>query len=544
MSMEKLKTNKKRPDRFKVLFLLLCFILCFDRGMFQLRWDSAKNYEFVQLFGWSEWSLFGHVSYSYLLWCRICKLVFFNDALLGMIFGNILLYLLSICCFWRITELLSNETSVIKNILPVSLFAFSPWTLGMVHSQSSDYLMMCFSVFILLSIIKKKWWCFGVLSLFFCFIKEPAILVFGGICIGVIIADLIEGHTEGTKFKTIICEKKWMIMAGIVVIWLVAFLSADRGANSGSSYAGGGFTFDSENLVEKLKVVFLLNFNWMIWIGIVAGAIGGIIIGKHKKLEWTKTLVISICGSVLAVMIAFLALYKIYNNARYFLPAVPFMLFWFIAVTGSVRQKNMILVTTVLKSVLVLLSLVECFITVDPVSRLAFGETDIGKASMISTYMYGDGMTYNRQIEWGEVAYHSALVDAVKDGDLIFTPVMYGAYGFFDGIEEFAPAEPAKYAIRSEVYNDNLGIRDAVKNRPGDMRLDFVELSDEQALGSFENDSSYHGRASLIYNVMAGEDIVSFVNDRYNVVEEKSYSFRGFEYKRLIFEMDNKCIQK
>ncbi len=118
---------------------------------------------------------------------------------------------------------------------------------------------------------------------------------------------------------------------------------------------------------------------------------------------------------------------------------------------------------------MVLLFFVECFITVDPVSRLAFGGTDIGKASMISTYMYGDGMTYNRQIEWGEVVYHSALVDAVKDGDLIFIPVMYGAYGFFDGIEEFAPAEPAKYAIRAELYNDRLGIRDAVKNRPGDM---------------------------------------------------------------------------
>lgn len=117
---------------------------------------------------------------------------------------------------------------------------------------------MCFSVFILLSIIKKKWWCFGFLSLFFCFIKEPAILVFGGICIGVIIADLIEGRTEGKKFKTIIYEKKLMIMAGVVVIWLAAFLSADRGSNMGSSYAGGGFAFDRENLVEKLKVVFLL----------------------------------------------------------------------------------------------------------------------------------------------------------------------------------------------------------------------------------------------------------------------------------------------
>lgn len=85
----------------------------------------------------------------------------------------------------------------------------------------------------------------------------------------------------------------------------------------------------------------------MIWIGIVAGTIGGIIIGKHKKREWTKTLVISICGSVLTVMIAFLALYKIYNNARYYLPAVPFMLFLFTAVTGHVRNKNMILVTTV-----------------------------------------------------------------------------------------------------------------------------------------------------------------------------------------------------
>ncbi len=49
-----------------------------------------------------------------------------------------------------------------------------------------------------------------------------------------------------------------MIMAGVVVIWLAAFLSADRGSNMGSSYAGGGFAFDRENLVEKLKVVFLL----------------------------------------------------------------------------------------------------------------------------------------------------------------------------------------------------------------------------------------------------------------------------------------------
>ncbi len=528
----RLKRQREADIRVYYPFLLLMAaagLLAIEPFQVQLRWDGAL-YELacrdMDVRSLSSLGAYGHLSQAYGgLYCMINTII--NNPPVTMAAMNVLFYLGSIAGFYLTIRYLIPGRQRGLYLAGAAFYAFSPFLLGMVNYYSLDYATTCFFIWVVYFAFSKRWILHFMAALCFCFTKEPAIVAYGAFCMGIVLMNWCEENTDSVseRIRRVFSHYEYYLMLLTGLLWLVMYLLI-----GGWSGGAGEFAIDNAYVLDKLKVLYVLNFNWLMVFIIIAGGIR-IVWNQIKnqavyRLMWWIPLMLS-----LAAFTVFSVMFKTVNHARY-AAAVPIILYLTaFSVLAVLWKENMVRNAMMALS---LLMLVSSYRTVDFVSLLCFQRVNTGTSVMLSTGspVMGDSMIYNKQMLWEETAFNQALVYALKEELPIYIPTQNGSMYAFDGMMVSGVERGAYYEV--EQYWDAVDKRRYNYERSGTQPFVMYELKTEYTdiqtpLMEGTKKSCY------IYSELLGEESAEKLKAEYPEAQCKEFSYRGWTVFMLVF---------
>lgn len=496
-----------------------------DEQMFNFHWDSLLYYQVcndLDIESLSNMALYGHMAQGYSVIVYLWKVLLIKTDY-AMAATNISLYWISVIYFYRFWKYLFPERKKVDWSLGTLIYALSPFSLGMIYNYSLDFACQCLLVPVLYYMLRKEWGYFTFFSFFFCFTKEPAVIIYACFCLGVLIQEYIREKKHVSLFKYVekcLLRPLHYLWALPLVFWAITYKAL------GPWTAGNGsFTLDIFYILEKCKVLYILNFNWIFSIGICISL--GYLIWKHQWYIITNSLPLILIHIGFTV---FSCAFETVNHPRYIdsNQVTLYLLFYyylFLCVEDRMRR-------LVVAIVIILVGL-SSFLTIDPLSLVFFPYEKVGALNVLHTVdtPLGDGMIYNRQSLWREGAMEQAIQAAVEeDAIIIFPTVLNNAYSF-DGMAKVGIISD-KYRVDIEHWDKKKGKRVAFSSTN---TLPFTVL---QATDNMEvcDLVAYDGlRMNYIYMDMVGKELAEALKRKFLNREETSYSYKGWTVHRLSF---------
>lgn len=514
-----------------ILLLAATFFLCLKPGVFQYKWDGLLYYltcRELHLESLSSLAIYGHIAQTFGALVRVMDLIIGSTAS-AMLAVHLIMMLLGIAYFYAIVKQCLPDRGQWECVSITAIFAWSPYLLGMVHYYSLDFICQCLLPPVIYYFMKKKWLLFSVFSLLFCFTKEPAIIVYGFLCVSAVVGDFVRDKTSDWKNKigNLFKRKQYYIMVVPGILWIATYEMLGPW-NAGE----GGFSIDILYVMNKLKNLYVLNFNWVFTIA----AVIGIAVIIWKRDDRLRKVIFPILCMQLAFTV-FSCLFKTVNHPRYndtnqvtlyLLALIPTFTY-----TGSARIHKYINVASA--AILALIMGMASFFTIDPVSLSLYPVFSVGEATLITTagVPFGDGMIYNRQMLDMENALDLALADAVVGDALVCFPTINDNPYYFDGMAEVATIEESRFDVEYWDVNKNTRVPE-----PSSDTIEFTvyQLTDTIDWSALE---TIVGRnpVDLIYMADAGDDYYAKMQEHYALIEESSYTYGGWVIYRARFDM-------
>ena len=520
----------KKLQSYKYLFFLLItvFIFLIEPDARQFKWDGLLYYLTcgkLDIGSLSSLAVYGHVAQTYGMLNGLGVLITGNVAI-TMIALNCLFMFFSICAFYGLLKIMIPRRKEWEYVLFTSVYAYSPFLLGMVYYHSLDFLCQCFFPIVLYYLYQNKWIYFAICSLLFCFTKEPAIVIYGMMCVGVVIQDFIldSKRTYWERVRRSLKRKKYYIMIMPGILWIATYKML------GPWSAGeGSFSIDWGYVIEKLKVLYIFNFNWVFSIVLMVGLLFVIISRKHSMWIFIFPVLCSQIGFTI-----FSCLFKTVNHIRY-TDTNQVALYSSGIILLCCFSKIISRSFSIIMGTLLLLS---NFFTFDPITKVCFPVYCIGSRQMVTTMdkatPFGDGMIYNRQMLGMERVISYALEDALEEGRVVLFPTLADSTYFFDGMA-VVRSFVEDFQIEYEYWNPLKKHREPMLSE-GMQRFQVYQLAEDP---NWENlEAVIEGEVNLLYMSFAGEQYVEEIQKRYRILEEETYRYRGWEMNRICFEMD------
>ena len=458
-----------------------------------------------------------HISYIYSAIIAICYSLFQNiDFALFFVFS--IVYIISVICFYGIIKIIVPQRSDFSYTLSTSLYAFSPFVLGMIHDPYLDLFTLMMFVILLYCVFSKQviWEIFCMFCIVFT--KEPAAIAVGFMIVGLLITDYI--NTKGdikTRIIGIFRMKKYLSCALVFAIWIYLYLFVCHWSKTGDS-TSWSVTF----LINRLKLVLGLNFNWII----ILGAAFFII---HSIKDWKRNAgyIVPLIFTYFSMLI-FLLVFPTHNHSRYLgiLIVPPYVLCAAGLCTLSKKK-----VRTSIQVVLALLILISTLKTIDPVTRKIFNAVNIGNDTMITTdETFSDSIVYNSQYEGYQKAINKAISEILKSeyNAKIFLPALNGNAWSYDALGNWTAVD--KCSEITEYWNNARNVRSFVQGS-GFSPLEITFISDDMDSSIITDGQTGH----FLYLSYTGEVEADRLRKVCRVIDEKSYEVDGWVVKDLAF---------
>lgn len=508
--------------------IILTLLLMYDPDALQFKWDGLLYYRTcneLNIGSISSLAIYGHIAQTYGMLNGLATIITGNTAI-AMLLVNCSMTVFSICAFYGILKLVIIGKREWVYVSFTAVYAWSPFLLGMVHYHNLDYLCQCLFPIVLFFLYKKQWVYFSLASLLFCFTKEPAIIVYGAICVGIVLLDWIadKEYSFDKRVKRLFARKKYYLMVIPGVLWLATYCLL------GPWSAGeGGFAIDWNYIPEKLKVLYIFNFNWVFSILIILGLTGIVICRRWDDFKFIFPI---LCGQI--AFTGFSCLFKTVNHPRY-------------TDTNQVALYSMAIIllccynkisSQVFSSIMACLLLISSFMTIDPITRICFPSYNIGSTEMVTTMEQGiplgDGMIYNRQMLGYERVINMALEEALQDSSNVLFPTLENNPYFFDGIAEVGDIAD-EYYVEREYWDVEKQKRAPIMTEETEV-FQVYHLTDRVDWDELEK--QIDGKVNYFYLSLAGEEYAGEIVQRYTVLDEEEYRYRGWILKRVCFEME------
>ncbi len=543
--------------KYLIVLCVAALLLALDPDMVQFKWDGSSYYETnnaANLYSVSSMALYGHPCHTFSMLNLFYAAMFGGNMAYGMVCGNLTVYIISICAVYGILRHIVRGIGELQVALGTAVYALSPFALGMVNYYGLDFYCMCLFTVVMYYTVKKQWLLQFICGMFFVFTKEPAILIYGMICVGVVLGELLsaKGQTLAGRIKGQFFRARNYAMLLVAATWLVTVMMI------GFWGGEGGFGLNGAYIVDKLKVLCILNFGWLFTAVIVAGGFimgaGGIVAHKHTvkeavskeavangnadsgKRDWMLPFLLGGIGYFL-----FSLLFKTVNHPRYAAMIPVWLYILAVYVLGCLFRglwRGRLL--SAILAALAALMLVSSYKTIDPVSKAVFRTFETGGGEMISTggekTNLGDAIIYNKQALWLERALGNAMQNAVASDDMIVFPVVNNSPYFFNGfpgIKGAGHVETGSYGRSTEYWNVSANRREML--RSGDHpAFEVYEVTDGQSLYQAVADGG-GGRIAYFYLEADGGELADVIREEYTVLEEEIFSYRGWNVYRIVF---------
>ncbi|MCR4749504.1 MAG: hypothetical protein K5877_06930 [Lachnospiraceae bacterium] len=527
-----IKKQSSKADAFKKFFSdhwgiivleVLTVILSLDSNMYQFKWDGLLYYKAVSeaaLSSISKVALYGHIAMTsgglYRLFGSLAGSIGY-----GMAITNIVILMIAILSFYGIIRSVFPGRKTLEYVAGTSVFAFSPFLLGMVNYYSTDWFCVNIIVILLYAVLQKRWIWTTILGCLFCMTKEPALIAYTGLCAGLVITDLISEKDLKTGVIRVFRSIHYYFMIIPYILWLLTYKILGQW-----SAGNGGFDPDIQYMLEKSKVFLVFNFNW-IPVFVVAGGIVCLVIRKQsgEHLHWMIPLVMSNIALLL-----FNLLFKTVNHVRYIDSFISVNILLAVLMIFAVSNSGM--KSLGFFSCLSVLSLISCFICIDPITKLMFRSTDVGNTRLMTTgrYSFGDSSIYNKQQLWMEKPISEAIADCIDEDSAIVMAIADSSVYSFDGMSEVIN-------MNSDTDKD-LQYWDPVKKRrisyadvdvKGTVPIDVYHVEDGTPVEGIDCENQ---TISVIY--IKGINDYRISSD-YRLADSTDYAYRGFIISRDVY---------
>lgn len=393
--------------------------------------DSREPYH-ILLF--NKLCLAGHIDYSYVAVCIMFKYLF-NSTLIGMRVCGVILYLLGLFGFWKCLCLFDKKRIISVRIMCLIMFGVSPYMLGMISYCYIDYALCCMFPLLAYVVLARKYMWSVVISLFYLFTKEPAIVIYSFLILGVFIVEACE------RRKILFDIKRYTVYLFPCVLWLMSYLFVGHWAGTGT------FSLSGDYILGKTNTTYIINFNYLLLMLAVAAII--IAFAKHRE---DLLFVVPILSSLIAFSLMTFVFVTV-NHPRYIDSVIAQ-----INLLAAICIVNYIPSLKVRYSTIVIISslmLVSCYCTIDPLMLLVYKQYDMGRITMITTNQYlSDGMVYNYQYQSIAAAMDKALVDVMGAKDtVIYLPAIYDNTWFTGAMGLHNPMNGQSEFITYEYWN-------------------------------------------------------------------------------------------
>ena len=391
------------------------------------RWDGAWYFSLlinaVQEFDFSpggflnHFNWLGHPSMGYALVMSLGQ--FIDPGNHYLLNGqNLILSVLAIVLFYKIVAFLfSNGSNQVEMVLLTTLFAFNPLFFGVSLSLGTDFPLLVFWTACIWALCHKRLLMLVFFGTLLVFSKETGALLYF-----MLLAALFFIHVAGRVKKGLyiipLPGKGYNIRAGTIAgsliclltpaVLFIIYLVVNRdglwvgGSSHWDSSGFNTFGFNAAVLGNRLFEIFGLNFSWL-----QTGLILLLFIktcfcsarNKNTPRSETGKNYLVLLGLVFAGFVLFNLFYITFIHPRYILVSVFFLpVFCYFALVNLVRKKN---VRIAVLAGIVVLSTMQVFITIDPLSKLVFPPFQFGRHQMLSIgdefNSRADGLIYNSQ---------------------------------------------------------------------------------------------------------------------------------------------------
>ncbi|MGN0156010.1 MAG: hypothetical protein ACI39N_02075 [Lachnospiraceae bacterium] len=507
---------------FPGLLLFVCIVLSIEESGICYRWDSGLYYTTVadmNLFSMGSLAAYGHIAQAFGMLTSLGVGVTGNVDV-GIFLANLFVFLAGVAAFYGILVSLVPGKRPIAYTLATAVYAFSPFLFGMVDYISLDFFTQSLFTVVVYFMVKKEWILHFVAALLFCFTKEPAVAIYAFLCMGIVLYDFY-GHRS---VKKLFLEKKYYLMVLCGAVWLLTYQMLGPW-----SAGNGGTGLSAEYILQKLKVLYLMNFNWIFTLLGIASLIW---IFRNRKHSNMPSAIVPLLTAQIGFTL-FSCLFKTVNHARYTDSSfVTLCIIGMVFVLTAFPLKAQ----TMASSVLAGLMLLSSYRTIDPVTRNIFPMIDVGQAQIASTgekQLLGDECIYNRQMLYMEEPFSKAVRDSLEGETCILLPTMADNTWYFNGMDDFHKIED--YRKAQGIWNTKREKRVFYENEEC-ILTSFYEMADQMSVSKMTDILADENVFSYIYMDSIGADRVSEIKENYTVQKEEEYSYRGFVIKRIQFE--------
>lgn len=529
----------ERGKRFKVLkayfveniglyFILLLFlILSMHLGGTTYKWDSRLYFitcQELNAFSISNLAIYGHIAQGFGLLIKL------GNALIGSMnvavhVMNVFVAMCGICAFYGIMRYICPRVGKLNLCLSTGVYAFSAYTLGLVNYLSLDY--YCASLFpVVVYFMLKKQWIFHIIAaIFFCFTKEPAIIIYAGLCLGYLVVD-IRGLRErnGLKvLKKLFFSIKYWYMALIGILWFATYKLL------GPWSAGeGGISFDFGFMWDKIKVMYLMNFGWYFTSLFLVAVLITVIKKKKNMFQIYTCLLIP-----LFVFTLFNCVFRTANHYRY--NAITFFV---ICAVGMLYVLNLEKkhIARIILGISCIISLSTSYTSIDPITDILFGKVFVGNGYIWSTsedLRLGDSAIYNKQMLGAENALNQAFKASMIDGDQIVLQAEHNNIWYADGLTDFHPLTEDGYNY-SCLWDAKMAQRVSVENE-ATQEIEVVQIADIEDITRMAESDSLEQTYSYVAVSDTHNMLFQEIDEYYSIIDEEEYEYGDWKYKRVRF---------
>jgi len=281
----------------------------------------------------------------------------------------------------------------------------------------------------------------------------------------------------------------------------------------------GAFEVNAAYILSKLKVFFILNFNWLLLLISI-----GMILVEWKDKKFLLDILPIIISDVAFTL--FSCLFNTVNHGRYIDTHIVVLNLLAILGIGLIKSRKVNLMMTTMLFIIMLFS---NYRTIDPFTIMAFNNYNVGSCVMISTSseILSDSMVYNQQYRYFDKALDEALREPIyEENTLIFFPLINGREWFFEGL-----GTEADLGLIGPLYWNEDKEKRVRTPEPNTISFEHCYITEESDINEILN-----GRIGYYFYVpFAGEEIGRTIRDNMEVLEEQKFSYMGFDVIRIKF---------
>lgn len=484
--------NSKCSQAVPVFFVILVFVL-FNLNTFTawFRSDSQIYYQGICQsvnnlksgeFSLANLGIAGHTCYGYSLFVFIGQLLIPYQGV-GVRLANLCMALITIWLFWKLLSKIFPILEEWTRVFITAAFAFSPFMLGIFSEIHTDFPVLCFFVWLVYFYVTGQEVMCLLTGFLLCFSKEIGVLYYCAFFGSCFLYRLVKNENTnwlkklGDEFS--ICE--WLLLVPADLFLICATTSRSWAGSAINPKLTDGtvntFHLSWDYIWVKIREIFLINFAWLLIIPLVLFLVA-VFRKKAQKLALNTEWFFGIGGTGI-VFLLFNFTYYTFTHYRYLQIYLPVFLILVVLLmekaTANVWLKRGI------SLLFVAAFLTESFVTVDPVTYLAFRNVDLGNGEIITTNEFitdptdgqrfasaGDGadvekgelldsVVYNREYLGLERAFERAMKDIAYDETKgIILPAIYDQDMTYTALAYFGARDPWKLYWDSESGNITL----------------------------------------------------------------------------------------